>query len=77
MSRLKLLPYGDLAQVVQRAGFTWKRRRGSHNTFQSPDGRTIVIPDHGSQVVVWPLPRKIARDIGLTVEEYNRLVDSM
>jgi predicted RNA binding protein YcfA (HicA-like mRNA interferase family) len=46
-------------------------------TFLSPDGRVVVIPDHGSRVVVRPLLRKIVRDIGLTVEEYNRLADSL
>ncbi len=77
MSRLKLLPYRDLAKVVQAAGFEWVRRRGSHNTFRSPDGRVIVIPDHGNQVIVRSLLRKIVRDMGLTVDEYNRLVDSL
>jgi predicted RNA binding protein YcfA (HicA-like mRNA interferase family) len=37
----------------------------------------IVIPDHGSQVIVRPLLRKIVRDMGLTVEEYNKLVESL
>ncbi|MFZ1472495.1 MAG: type II toxin-antitoxin system HicA family toxin [Anaerolineae bacterium] len=77
MSRLKLLPYRDLARVAEMAGFQWVRRQGSHNTFRAPDGRVIVIPDHGSQVVVRPLLRKIIRDMGLTVEEFNRLVESL
>jgi predicted RNA binding protein YcfA (HicA-like mRNA interferase family) len=77
VSRLKLLPYRDLAKVAQAAGFEWVRRRGSHNTFRSPDGRVIVIPDHGNQVIVRSLLRKIVRDMGLTVDEYNRLVDSL
>ena len=77
MSRLRLLPYRDLAQVAEAAGFEWVRCRGSHNTFRSADGRIIVIPDHGKQVIVRPLLRKIIRDIGLTVEEYNHLVESL
>jgi predicted RNA binding protein YcfA (HicA-like mRNA interferase family) len=77
VSRLKLLPYRDLARVAEAAGFEWVRRRGSHNTFRSPDGRVIAIPDHGNQVIVRSLLRKIVRDMGLTVDEYNRLVDSL
>ena len=77
MSRLRLLPYRDLAKVAEAAGFEWVRRRGSHNTFRSADGRVIVIPDHGKQVIVRPLLRKIIRDMGLTIEEYNRLVDTL
>lgn len=77
MSRLKLLPYRDVAKAAEAAGFDWVRCQGSHNTFRSADGRIIVIPDHGKQVIVRPLLRKIIRDMGLTVEEYNRLVDSL
>ena len=77
MSRLRLVPYRDLARVAEAVGFEWVRCRGSHNTFRSADGRVIVIPDHGKQVIVRPLLRKIIRDMGLTVEEYNRLLDSL
>jgi len=77
VSRLKLLPYQDLAKVAEAAGFEWIRRQGSHNTFRSTDGRIIVIPDHGKQVIVRPLLRKIIRDMGLTVDDYNKLVDSL
>ncbi len=77
MSPLKLLAYRDLARIAEIAGFEWKRRRGSHNTFQSKDGRVVVIPDHGHQVIVRPLLRKIIRELGLTLEEYNRLVKKL
>jgi predicted RNA binding protein YcfA (HicA-like mRNA interferase family) len=77
VSRLKLLPYRDLAKLAEATGFRWVRRRGSHNTFCSADGRIIVIPDHGEQVIVRPLLRKLIRDMGLTVDEYNRLVESL
>ncbi len=38
-------------------------------------GRIVVIPDHGSQVIVRPLLRKILRDLGLSVEEYTRFLE--
>lgn len=77
MSRLRLLPYRDLRKVAEAAGFQWARREGSHNTFRNADGRIVVIPDHGSQVIVRPLLRKIIRDLGLTLEDYERLVDQL
>lgn len=51
------------------------RRTGSHNVFRNDHGRTVVIPDHGSQVIVRPLLRKILRDLGLSVDEYHRLLE--
>lgn len=77
MTRLRLVAYRQLSRVVEAAGFQWVRREGSHNTFRNAEGRTVVIPDHGSQVIVRPLLRKILRDIGLSLEEYNSFVDRL
>ena len=77
MSRLRLVAYRDLVRIAEVVGFEWVRCRGSHNTFRAADGRVIVIPDHGQQVIVRSLLRKLIRDMGLTVDEYNHLVDSL
>ena len=74
MSRLRLCTYRELAKLVAHAGFEWVRCVGSHNTFRHADGRVIVIPDHGSQPIVRPLLRRLIRDLGLTVDEYNALL---
>jgi predicted RNA binding protein YcfA (HicA-like mRNA interferase family) len=75
LTKLRLANYRELRRVAEAAGFVWDRRQGSHNTFRNADGRTVVIPDHGSQVIVRPLLRKIIRDLGLTIEEYSNLLD--
>ena len=72
MTRLRLVAYRELSKVAEVAGFRWIRREGSHNTFRNAEGRIVVLPDHGSQVIVRPLLRKILRDMGLSVEEYTR-----
>ncbi len=77
MSGVKLLPYRELKKVAEASGFTWVRCVGSHNTFRSASGRIVVIPDHGSQVIVRPLLRKIIRDLGLTLDEYQQIVDEL
>lgn len=74
MSRLKLAPYRKLAKIAEAAGFEWVRCRGSHNTFRSASGLTVVIPNHGHKVIVRPLLRKLIRDMGLTLDEYNDLL---
>lgn len=75
MTRFRLATYQELRRVAEAAGFQWVRRVGSHNTFKNTEGRIVVIPDHGSQVIVRPLLRKIIRDLGLTIEEYLQLID--
>lgn len=74
MTRLRLVAYRELSKVAEAAGFHWVRRESSHNTFRNAEGRIVVIPDHGSQVIVRPLLRKILRDLGLSVEAYTRLL---
>lgn len=77
MTRLRLVPYRELSRVAEAAGFHWVRCEGSHNTFRNAGGRIVVIPDHGSQVIVRPLLRKILRDMGLSVEEYHSILDKV
>lgn len=60
---------------MEAAGFHRARRVGSHSSFRHADGRIVVIPDHGSQVIVRPLLRKILRDAALSIEEYHQLLD--
>jgi predicted RNA binding protein YcfA (HicA-like mRNA interferase family) len=77
LTRLRLVPYRQLSKVAEAAGFDWVRRERSHSTFRDAEGRIVVIPDHGSQVIVRPLLRKIPRDMGLTAEEYHDILDRL
>ena len=77
MTKVRLAPYRELAKVAEAAGFIWVRREGSHNVFRHESGRIVVIPDHGSQVIVRPLLRKILRDLELTVADYHMLLEEI
>lgn len=77
MTRLRLVPYRRLSRVAEAAGYRWIRCTGSHNVFQNAEGRTVVIPDHGAQVIVRPLLSKILRDLGMSIEEYHRILDQL
>ena len=77
MTRLRLVSYSVLRKVAEEAGFIWVRSVGSHNTFRNQKGEIIVIPDHGSQVIVRPLLRKLLRDMRLTIDEYHAILDKV
>ena len=77
MTRLRLVPYRDLKKVLAVKRFNWVRCEGSHNVFRHESGRIVVVPDHGSQVIVRPLLRKILRDLNLSPEEYHQLLDEL
>ena len=77
MTKLRLVTYKELRKVAERSGFEWKRCVGSHNTFKNTEGRIIIIPDHGAQVIVRPLLRKILRDMGISVDEYHKTLENL
>ncbi|MCL4289134.1 MAG: type II toxin-antitoxin system HicA family toxin [Thermoleophilia bacterium] len=77
MTRLRLAAFDQLVTIAEKAGFAPVRRRGSHVVFRHAEGRIVVIPDHGATVLVRPLLRKILRDLGLSPDEYHRLLDEL
>ncbi|HLA87660.1 MAG TPA: type II toxin-antitoxin system HicA family toxin [Anaerolineales bacterium] len=77
MSRLRLVAFSTLAKVAEAKGFYRIRQEGSHNIFRSADGKIIVIPNHGSQVIVRPLLRKILRDMGVSPDEYEAILKKL
>jgi predicted RNA binding protein YcfA (HicA-like mRNA interferase family) len=52
VTKLRLVPYSDLKKVLAAKGFHWLRCEGSHNVFRHESGRIVVLPDHGSRVIV-------------------------
>jgi predicted RNA binding protein YcfA (HicA-like mRNA interferase family) len=77
LTKLRLVTYVELKKVAERCGFQWQRCQGSHNTFKNSEGRIVVIPDHGGHVIVRPLLRKIIRDIGISVDEYHKILEKL
>jgi predicted RNA binding protein YcfA (HicA-like mRNA interferase family) len=59
----------EVAALLHAHGFVEVRQRGSHEQFRHPDGRGTTVPFHVGRDVSPALLRKIARDIGITVEE--------
>jgi predicted RNA binding protein YcfA (HicA-like mRNA interferase family) len=55
---------------LEELGFREVRRRGSHRQYRHPDGRGTTVPDHKGRDIAPVLLRQIARDIGLTVDEF-------
>ncbi len=54
---------------LERLGFVEIRQRGSHKQYRHVDGRGTTVPFHGPRDIAPSLLRKIARDVGLTVEQ--------
>jgi len=68
-SRAVLKPLEVIA-ILGRLGFTEARQKGGHKQFRHPDGRATTVPCHPGRDISPILLRQIARDIGLTIEEF-------
>ncbi len=74
MSKLPLISATELIKILLVLGFELKRQKGSHKFFQHQDGRTTVIPDHGSEQIDRGLLNKIIKhDITISIEEFLKL----
>lgn len=71
MSKLPLLSAKELAKVIKKLGFEFRRQEGSHMFFEHPDGRTTVIPNHPSEEIDRGLLTKIIKhDLQMSREEF-------
>jgi predicted RNA binding protein YcfA (HicA-like mRNA interferase family) len=66
---LPVLKPREVAALLLAVGFQEVRQRGSHRQYRHPDGRGTTIPFHAGRDISPTLLRKIARDIGVTIDE--------
>ena len=60
----------QVAAILEALGFVEVRQRGSHKQYRHPDGRGTTVPFHAGRDVSPLLLRQIAKDIGLTLEDF-------
>ena len=72
--RLPVLTARELISILTRLGFERSHQRGSHLTLQrATDHRRATVPVHAGRTLKKGLLKGLLKDIGLSVEELNRL----
>ncbi len=69
---LRPLRAREIIRKLERAGFTFRRQKGSHARYVHPDGRGTTVPMHAGDVPV-PALRTILHQAGLSPEEWETL----
>jgi predicted RNA binding protein YcfA (HicA-like mRNA interferase family) len=69
MGTIPVLKPREVSGLLLALGFLEVRQRGSHKQYRHADGRGTTVPFHSGRDISPTLLRKIARDIGLDVEE--------
>jgi len=70
MAKLPVLKPQQVIARLKTLGCVEIRQRGSHKQFRHPDGRATTVPFHKGRDVSPILLRQIARDIGMTAEDF-------
>jgi predicted RNA binding protein YcfA (HicA-like mRNA interferase family) len=63
----------EIQRVAITLGFSLKRTTGNHERWQHLDGRAVTIPLHGGREIGPPLFYKILRQLGVSLEEFEKL----
>ena len=70
MAKLPILKPREVIAIPNKLEFMEVRQRGSHKQFRHADGRVTTVPDHKGRDISPALLRQIAKDIGMTPEEF-------
>jgi len=73
MARLPLLSGKGLIKILRKLGYREVRQRGSHIRLECPKRKSITVPNY--KTIDRSLLRKILRDIELTPDEFEKLLD--
>jgi len=70
MGTIPVLKPREVAAILLKMGFVEVRQRGSHKQFRHPDGRFTIVPFHPGRDIAPALLRQIAKDIGMTADDF-------
>ena len=74
MSPLPIISGKRAMDALIKAGFEISRQRGSHVQLRHIDGRIATIPVHTNKDIPRGTLRGILRDIGISTEEFIKLI---
>ncbi|MEK6889030.1 MAG: type II toxin-antitoxin system HicA family toxin [Nanoarchaeota archaeon] len=74
MAKLPKVSGKELCSILEKIGFIKIYGKGSHVKFKHPDGRRTVVPIHGNEDIGPGLLLAILRQIGLSREEFEKLL---
>ena len=75
MPKLPVVSGRDMLRVLERRGWVFDRQTGSHVIMADPTtGVTVSVPVHGSRDMTPGSVRAIIGAVGLSVEEFRRLL---
>jgi predicted RNA binding protein YcfA (HicA-like mRNA interferase family) len=73
-SSIPAIPGVKVVKALKSAGFTVTRIKGSHHFMRHSDGRAVSVPVHSSGDVPKGTMRDILASVGMTPDEFRKLL---
>ncbi|MBP1723468.1 MAG: hypothetical protein H6Q44_1173 [Deltaproteobacteria bacterium] len=70
MGKVPVLKPREVVSILEKLGFLEIRQRGSHKQYRHSDNRCTTVPFRPERDISPILLRQIAKDIGLSIEEF-------
>ena len=61
----------DVIRVLRRHGFVKIGQKGSHQKWRHPDGRQVIVADHGNKSIPVGTMKSIIEGAKLTVDDFR------
>ncbi len=74
MSRLPRVTAAQIIRVLEKQGYVLTRQSGSHKIYKSKSGKRTTVPFHAGHILHPKVLKSILADIGLTSDEFERLL---
>lgn len=62
---------GDVVRVIRRHGFALTAQKGSHQKWRHPDGRMVIVANHGSKSIPIGTLKSIIEGARLTTDDFR------
>jgi predicted RNA binding protein YcfA (HicA-like mRNA interferase family) len=69
--RLPICDAKDVIRVLRRHGFVKVGQKGSHQKWRHPDGRQVIVADHGSKPIPVGTLKSIIEGAKLSAEDFR------
>ena len=61
----------DVVRVLRRHGFFFVDQRGSHQKWRHPDGRQVIVAQHGSKSIPLGTLKHLIKGSGLHADDFR------
>ncbi|MDY6911573.1 MAG: type II toxin-antitoxin system HicA family toxin [Chloroflexota bacterium] len=73
MSELTPANSDEVVRILEKLEFVRIRQSGSHAVYRHENGKWVTVPMHKGKDLGKGILRKIIKDTGMTVEEFQKL----